>query len=62
MPALDANGCLVAARTDLVIVRQVDIENELLGQGTKRGFVDALAVAGVGGVDWADFEAGGVEA
>lgn len=62
MPALDADVRLVAARADLVVVRQVNIEDELLGEGAESGFAEDLAVAWVGGVDRADFEAGGVEA
>lgn len=62
MPALDADVRLVAARADLVVVRQVDIEDEFLGEGAESGFSDSLAVTWVGGVDRAYFEAGGVEA
>lgn len=62
MPALDTDVGLIATRTDFIVVRQVDIEDEFLGKGTERGFADGLAVAWVGSVDRADFEAGGVEA
>lgn len=62
MPALNADVRLVAARADLVVVRQVDIEDEFLGEGAESGLAERLAVAWVGGVDRADFEAGGVKA
>ena len=56
-PALVADVCLVAARSNLVVVRQIDIENELLGQRPEDGgFAQGLAVARVRGVDGADFE------
>lgn len=56
-PALVADVGLVAAGTNVVVVRQVDIEAQLLGEGLEGGRVaERLAVARVGGVDGADFE------
>ena len=59
-PALAADVRLVAARADVVVVRQIDIEAELLGDRLEGRLVaEGLAVAGVGGVDGADLESGG---
>lgn len=59
-PALAADVGLVAARPDLIVVRQVDIEAELLRDGLEGRLVaERLAVAWVGAVDGADLEAGG---
>lgn len=56
LPALVANVGLVAARADVVVVCQVDIEAEFLGEGPEGGRVaEDLAIARVGGVDGADF-------
>ena len=51
-----------AARPDLVVVRQIDIEDEFFGNGAEGGgFPESLAVAWIRAVDGADFKAGGVE-
>ena len=53
----------VAACANLVVVCQVDIEDQFLGDGLERaGFPERLPVSGVGAVNWTDFEPGGVEA
>lgn len=60
LPTLDADIGLVAARSDLVVVRQVDIEAQLLGKGLECSRISqCLTVAGVSCVDRADFKAGG---
>lgn len=57
-PAAGADVGLVAAGTDLVVVGQVDVEAELLGEGPEgRGRAQGLAVARVRAVDGADLEA-----
>ena len=63
LPAFVADVGLVAAGTDVIVVCQIDIEAQLLGEGLE-GSVAAqgLAVARVGCVDGADFETGGHEA
>lgn len=62
MPALDADIRLVAARTDFVIVGQINIEDKFFGEGAESGFGKRFTVARVSGVHRADFEARGVEA
>ena len=63
LPAFAADVGFVAARADVVVVGQIDIEAEFFGQGTEGGRVaQGLAVARVGGIDGADLETGGHEA
>ena len=51
-----------ATRSNLVIVRQIDVEHELFGNGPKGGgFAKGFTVTRVGAIDGADFEAGGVK-
>ena len=60
LPALDANVGVVAACSDVIVVRQIDIEAQFLGEGLEGGRVaEGLAVARVGGIDGADLETGG---
>ena len=50
------------AGTDLVVVCEIEIEDEFFGYRAEGGgFAEAFTVAGVGGVDGANFKAGGIE-
>jgi hypothetical protein len=63
LPALVADLRLGAAGTDLVIIRQIDIETELLPNRLElAGVPQRLLVAGAGGVYGADFESSRDEA
>ena len=60
-PALVAYIRFVAARADLIVVCEIDVEDQLLGNGLEgAGFAERLPVSRVGAVDGADFETGGV--
>lgn len=60
LPAPVADVGLVAARADVVVVRQVDVEAQLLGQRLERARVpQRLAVARVRRVHRSDLETGG---
>lgn len=62
LPAFVAYIRFVATCPDLIVIRQIYIENKLLSQRTKSsGFAERLAVSRVCGVDGANFESGGVE-
>ncbi len=59
-PAADAGAR--AAGADFVVVGHVDVEDEFFRDGAEGGgAAEGLALAWVGGVDGANFEAGGVE-
>lgn len=59
-PAFLANVCLVAAGADVVVVCQVDVEDQFLGDRLEEaGFAEGFAVAWVGAVDGSNFEARG---
>ena len=61
-PAFVADVSFIATGTDLVVICQIEIEDELLCEGTEGGrFAESFAVARIGCVDRADFEAGRVE-
>ena len=46
-----------AARPDLVVIRQVNVEDEFFGNGTEGGrFPEGLAIARVGAIDRTNFE------
>ena len=61
-PALVADGGAGAACSHGIVVRQIDVENELFGNGSEGACgAQGLALAGVGGVDGSDFEARRVE-
>ena len=61
-PALGADVGAGAARAHLVVVRQIDVEDQLLGQGPEGASgPERLAVPGVRAVYRADLEARGVE-
>lgn len=63
LPALIADVGFVTAGTDVVVVCQVDIKAQLLGNGLQRaGVAHRLAVARVCVVYGSDFESGGHEA
>ena len=54
---------LVATRSYLVVVCEIDIEHELFGYRTEDArFAERFAITGVGGVDRANFKPRGVEA
>lgn len=60
LPALEADVGLVAARAHVVVVGQIDVEAELLGEGLEGALVpQRLAVARVRRVDGADLETRG---
>lgn len=57
LPALDADVRLIAARSDVIVVCQIDIEAYLLGNGTESGEVlELLPVAWIGAIDRANIE------
>ena len=63
LPALDTDVGLVTARSDVVIIRQIDIEAEFLREWAEGGEVsELLPVARVGAVDGTDLETRGEEA
>lgn len=60
LPAPVADVGLVAARPDVVVVRQIDIETQLFGQRLERARVSQrLAVARVRSIYGSDLETGG---
>lgn len=60
LPAFEADVGLVAARADVVVVGQIDVEAELLGEGLEGALVpQRLAVARVGRVYGTDLETRG---
>lgn len=59
-PALWANLCLLATRPHVIIVGQIDIEDQLLGDGAESALLaDGLAIARVERVLGPDLEADG---
>jgi len=59
-PAAGADAGAGAAGADLVVVGHVDVEDEFFRERAEGGgFAEGLAVSRVGGIDGADFEAGG---
>lgn len=62
-PAFAADVGFGAARADVVVVCQVNIEDDLFGERPEGGgFAEGFTVAWVGGVDGSDLEAGWVQA
>ena len=62
LPAAQADISLIAARAHVIVVSQVDVEDQLLGQRPEGSLSQRLAVARVGAVHGADLEAARVQA
>ena len=62
VPAFVADIGFVAACSDLIVIRQIEIEYEFFGDGAEGGgFAEGFAIAWVGGIYWTDLEAGGIQ-
>ena len=62
LPALIADIGLVTTCSDIIIIRQIDIEAKLLGNRLEcRGLAKSLSVSRIRAVYWANFESGGVQ-
>lgn len=59
-PAFVADVCALTARSDVVVIRHIDIKDQLFGDRAEcTGFAQRLPVTRVGRVDGADFETDG---
>jgi hypothetical protein len=59
-PALVADLGLITASADLIVVCKINVEDKFFREGAEGGFGEDFPVAGIGAVDWADFETGRV--
>lgn len=60
-PTFVADVRLVAARSNLVIVRQIDVKDQLLRQRPKcRRLAQCFAISRISSVDRSDFKSGGI--